>query len=76
MTAQYLRQKYGDLVQVQYIDFANQENREKYASVLEEIKNKRLRFPVTEVDGQFIAEGYVDYWSIANVVEQKLQEQK
>lgn len=75
MTAQSLRHEYGDRVRVEYADLADEQTREKYASALEEIKKKYLRFPVTEVDNRLISSGFIDYWEIVSVVEQRLKEQ-
>ncbi len=75
MTAQYLRHKYGDAVQVDYIDFATPRNREQYAEILKEIETRRLRFPVTAIDDAIISEGHVDYWTIATSIEEKLRQE-
>ncbi|MBI2952857.1 MAG: DUF1462 family protein [Chloroflexi bacterium] len=71
-----MRRKYGDVVRVEYLDFANQQTREQYAAVVEEIESKDLMFPVIAVDDDFIAEGIVDYWTIATALEERLNREQ
>jgi len=76
MTAQSLREEYGDQVRVEYIDFASEQMREKHASMLDDISKRYLSFPVTTVDGQIISHGFIDYWDIVNFVQEKLEAHK
>lgn len=71
-----MRSKYGESVRVEYVDFADPEMKEQFASVLAEIESKHLAFPVTAVDDRFISEGHVDYWTIANALEETAQGKK
>lgn len=59
---------------MEYVDFAEPQNRARMATVYEEISKSHMVFPVTEIDGRLVAQGYVDYWAIADAVERKLQE--
>ncbi len=58
------------------MDFADPEMREQFASVLAELESKHLAFPVTALDDRFISEGRVDYWTIANALEETARSKK
>lgn len=73
MTAHYLRRKYGDIVLVEYVDFARPGAQERFASILGEVVGKKLWYPVVTVDDRIISYGYIDYTSIVTILEQRLQ---
>ncbi len=74
MTAEYLRRRYGDIVRVEYVDFALPQVQTEHAAVLAQIEAQRMEFPVLEIDGRFISHGFVDYAAITAILDQKAQD--
>ncbi len=74
MVAQHLRRRYGDAVQVEYYDLANDSNRAKFPEIVKTIEEDDLPVPLVAIDGVPRMAGGVDFWTIAEFIEAKDKE--
>lgn len=63
-----LKGKYGDEVEVEYVDLAGAQSGERQG-VRDRIKARELPLPVVAINGEFRLSGGVDYRSILDAVE-------
>jgi disulfide oxidoreductase YuzD len=71
MVAQHLSRRYGDAVKVEYVDLAKESEARKHADVLESIRAQGAPTPVVAIDGELKIAGYVDFWSISELIDGK-----
>jgi disulfide oxidoreductase YuzD len=71
-----MERRYADDAVVLYFDVEVPEVQTTYASVLTEIDNRGLLFPVTVIDGVPVYDGAVSYPAIMRAVNNKLQERE
>jgi disulfide oxidoreductase YuzD len=67
-----MRMKYGDAIQVEYVDLTDAENQEKYAGVLELVEEQGLAYPLVAVDGRLRMAGSAHYYRILPLIEEVL----
>jgi disulfide oxidoreductase YuzD len=68
--AQHLRRKYGATVEVSYVDLARPERSGADPEIVRDLETTMRPLPAVVIDGKIRFAGYVDYWSIAEVVEE------
>ncbi|MGD8626676.1 MAG: DUF1462 family protein [Anaerolineae bacterium] len=73
ITEYYLRMKYGDAVQVEYVDLTEAESQETYAGVVELVAQQNLAYPLVAVDGKLRMAGSAHFYRILPFVEEVLQ---
>jgi hypothetical protein len=71
-----MERRYGDDAQIVYHDVKAPGVSEEFASVLTEIDNRGLLFPVTVIDGVPAYDGAVSYPAIMRAVNNKLLERE
>ena len=69
-----MERRYGDEAQVVYHDVSMEPARTAKASVIAEIEQRGLLYPVTAVDGVLVYDGAVSYPAIMRAVHNKLLE--
>ena len=72
ITEYYLRMKFGDAVQVEYVDLTESENQEKYDGVVELVDQQNLAYPLVAVDGRLRIAGSAHYYRILPLIEEVL----
>jgi len=65
--------RYGDAVQVEYVDMADPENQAQFSELLAVIEDRELPYPLLAIDGQLRAAGSAHYYRIVPFVEQALE---
>jgi len=65
----YLRQKFGDQVNTEFINLAASGNRDHYSSVVQAVKQHNLPLPIVAINGEVKVAGGVDYYAVARAVE-------
>lgn len=73
VTAYYLKMRYGDSVQVEYIDMSEPENQAQFAELLAVVEDRDLPYPLVAVNGQLRAAGSAQYYHVLPYVEEELQ---
>jgi disulfide oxidoreductase YuzD len=64
--------KFGDAVQVEYVDLTESENQEKYDGVMELVDQQNLAYPLVAVDGRLRIAGSAHYYRILPLIEEVL----
>ena len=64
--------KFGDAVQVEYVDLTESENQEKYDGVVELVDQQNLAYPLVAVDGRLRIAGSAHYYRILPLIEEVL----
>ena len=65
--------RYGDAVQVEYVDMVDPENQTQFSELLAVIEDRELPYPLVAIDGQLRAAGSAQYYRIVPFVEQALE---
>ena len=68
----FLRQVYGDQVDVSYYDAILPEVQEQYHQVIEMASERFVPYPIVLIDGEAVMAGHVDAYGIASLVAQEL----
>ena len=65
--------RYGDAIQVEYVDMADPTNQAQYADVLAVVEDRDLPYPLVAIDGMLRAAGSAYYYRVLPYVEEALQ---
>jgi disulfide oxidoreductase YuzD len=73
VTQYYLQMRYGEAVEVEYVDMADPENQARFPELLAVAEDRDLPYPLIAVNGHLRAAGSAHYYSILPLVEQALE---
>jgi disulfide oxidoreductase YuzD len=62
--------RYGDAVQVEYVDMADAENQAQFPELLEVIGEQNLPYPLVAIDGRLRAAGSAHFYRVLPLVEE------
>jgi len=65
--------KYGDAVQVEYVDLADPGSREEYSGVARLAEERDLLYPLVAVNGNLRVAGSAHYYRVLPLVEEALE---
>ncbi len=68
-----MERRYGDSASITYLDVTNQGVRKEYATLIGEIDERGLLYPVTVIDGVPVYDGAVSYPAILRAVHNRLE---
>lgn len=68
----YLKLRYGDAVEVTYIDLTEPANQEQFAELMGLVEERNLGYPLVTVNGQIRLVGSAHYYHILPMVEEAL----
>lgn len=72
MTEMYLKLRYGEAVQVEYVELADPDNRERYSELMALIAERDMALPLVTVNGQIQLAGSAHYYHVLPLVEEIL----
>lgn len=64
--------RYGEAVQVEYIDMSEPKNQEKFSDLLTVVEDRDLPYPLLAINGQLRAAGSAHYYRVLPYVEEVL----
>ncbi len=67
--------RYGDAVQVEYVDMAESQNQEQFSELMAVVDDRELPYPLVAIDGHLRAAGSAHYYHILPYVEEALEPQ-
>lgn len=73
MTEYYLKMRYGEAIEVEYVDMADPTNQTQFADVLTVVEERDLPYPLVAIDGTLRAAGSAHYYRVLPYVEEALQ---
>jgi disulfide oxidoreductase YuzD len=73
ITDYYLRMRYGEAVQVEYVDLAEAENQARYQELSTVVAERSLPYPLVAVNGQLRLAGSAHYFQVLPVVDEALR---
>jgi disulfide oxidoreductase YuzD len=65
--------RYGETVQVEYVDMADAENQAQYSDLLAVVEDRDLPYPLVAIDGRLRAAGSAHYYRVLPYVEEALE---
>lgn len=65
--------RYGETVQVEYVDMADAENQAQFSDVLAVVEDRDLPYPLVAIDGRLRAAGSAHYYRVLPYVEEALE---
>ena len=65
--------RYGEAVQVEYIDMSEPKNQEKFSDLLTVVEDRDLPYPLLAINGQLRAAGSAHYYRVLPYVEEVLE---
>ena len=65
--------RYGEAVQVEYIDMSEPKNQEKFSELLAVVEDRDLPYPLLAINGHLRAAGSAHYYRVLPLVEEVLQ---
>jgi disulfide oxidoreductase YuzD len=65
--------RYGEAVQVEYVDMADPANQTQFADLLTVVEDGNLPYPLVAIDGTLRAAGSAHYYRVLPFVEEALQ---
>ena len=74
MVSRDLEREYGTDVSMEYIELSNPETRNQYKDIIKLTRKKYMRFPLVMLDGEVVFHGSLDYYSLAAIIIQRLEE--
>lgn len=72
MTEMYLKLRYGDAVEVTYVDLSDPANQERFAELMGLVDERDLCFPLVTVNGEIRLVGSAHYYHVLPMVEEAL----
>ncbi|RPJ37906.1 MAG: hypothetical protein EHM35_05740 [Planctomycetaceae bacterium] len=72
MTEMYLKLRYGDAVEVNYVDLSDPDNQERFGELMGLVEERNLGFPLVTVNGQIRLVGTAHYYHILPMVEEAM----
>ena len=73
MTEFYLKIRYGEAVQVEYVDMADPENQAEYRELVAVVEDRNLPYPLIAINGHLRAAGSAHYNHILPLVEKAFE---
>ncbi len=64
--------RYGDAVQIEYVDMAESENQEQFSELVAVVDDRDLPYPLVAINGQLRAAGSAHYYHVLPYVEEAL----
>ena len=64
--------RYGEAVQVEYIDMSEPKNQEKFSDLLTVVEDRDLPYPLLAINGQLRVAGSAHYYRVLPYVEEVL----
>jgi disulfide oxidoreductase YuzD len=64
--------RFGDRASIGYADVSGEETRAQHAELVEQVRERKLLYPVTVIDGDIVYDGAVSYPAILRAVDAKL----
>jgi len=74
MVSSCLELEFGTDVSMEYIELSSPETRTRHKDIIELARKKYLRFPLVMLDGEVVFNGSLDYYSLAAIIMQRLNE--
>jgi disulfide oxidoreductase YuzD len=68
----YLKMRYGDVVEVSYVDLSDPTNQERFAELVGVVDERDLGYPLVAVNGEIRLVGSAHYYHILPLVEEAL----
>jgi disulfide oxidoreductase YuzD len=68
----YLKLRFGDAVEVTYIDLSDPANQERFSELMGLVDERDLGYPLVTVNGQIRLVGSAHYYHILPVVEEAM----
>jgi disulfide oxidoreductase YuzD len=65
--------RYGDLVQVEYLDMSDPGNQAEYAELASVVEDRDLSYPLVAINGRLRAAGSAHYYHILPFVEEAFE---
>ena len=75
MTEYYLQMRFGEAVQVEYVDLADPERRLEYTDLLTAADEADVPYPWVAINGQVRLAGSAHYYNVLPYVEELLREE-
>jgi disulfide oxidoreductase YuzD len=75
VTEYYLKMRYGDAVQVEYVDMSLPENQEEFSELVAVVEDRDLPYPLLAINGHLRAAGSAHYYRVLPYVEDALEAQ-
>jgi len=72
VTEMYLKLRYGDAVEVTYVDLSDPANQERFAELMGLVDERDLCFPLVTVNGEIRLVGSAHYYHVLPMVEEAL----
>ena len=72
VTEYYLRMRYGEAVQVEYVDMADPAHQSQFSDLLALVEERDLPYPLVAIDGQLRAAGSAHFYRVLPYVEEVL----
>ena len=72
MTEMYLKLRYGDAVEVSYVDLSDPGNQDRFSELMELVEERDLGYPLVTVNGQIRLVGSAHYYHILPMVEEAM----
>lgn len=66
--------RYGEAVQVEYVDMADPENQAQFSEVLAVVEDRDLPYPLVAIDGRLRAAGSAHYYRVLPYVQEAFEE--
>ena len=73
VTAYYLQMRFGEAVQVEYVDMADPENQARFSDLLAVVEERDLPYPLIAIDGHVRAAGSAHYYHVLPYVQEVLE---
>jgi disulfide oxidoreductase YuzD len=68
--------RYGEAVEVEYVELADPENQDKFSEVLALVEERDLPYPLVAINGHLRAAGSAHYYRVLPFVEEALDPEK
>ncbi|MGD9048609.1 MAG: DUF1462 family protein [Anaerolineae bacterium] len=72
VTEYYLRMRYGEAVQVEYVDMAEPKNQTEFPELVAVVEERDLPYPLVAIDGRLRAAGSAHFYRVLPYVEEVL----
>jgi disulfide oxidoreductase YuzD len=65
--------RFGDAVEVQYVDMADPGNQEEFSELVAIVEDRDLPYPLLAINGRLRAAGSAHYYHVLSYVEEALE---
>lgn len=73
VAAYYLKMRYGEAVQVEYVDMTDAENQARFAELVQVVGEQNLPYPLVAINGHLRLAGSAHFYRILSLVEEVFQ---